>query len=295
MLRLFVFLGSVLLAAISIGTAGLAADLGELRFAIASSTKAGQVRLELDDSDSGGGDRHRASTTSNVPERDLVGLAPDGFLAPGNRPLKFALIRAAGRADCLGAGGNGRGAGRCRFTADPSFMALVTQAGVRTVSSREAVGMLLVGVSRELVAAVRDAHYPNPTASELTGLAALGVTSDYIRDLDRRGYKPDKLGDLTAFKALGVTPEYVDGLVHAGFGRLAPADIVPLKALGVTPRYLAQLRAAGYAPFRSSEVVQMAALGVTPADFALFQASHGRVDVDRLVQAKALGLVGPQR
>lgn len=288
MFRLFVFLGSLLLAFVSISTAGFAADLGELRFALASSGRnMAQVRFSLDEAD--GDNRHRVSTDTTMPARDLIGLAPGDLLGRGSRPLRFALVREAGRADCAGTGGEGRGAGRCRFVPDASFMALLAQAGVRSTGRREAFGMLLLNVRRELVMAVRDAGYRNPTASELTGLAALGVTPAYIRELDRRGYKPDRLGDLTAFKALGVTPEYVDGLVRAGFGRIAPDEIVQLKALGVSPAYLGQLRTAGYAPFRSSEVVQMRALGVTPADYARFRQAYGRVDVDRLIQAKALG------
>jgi hypothetical protein len=234
MFRLFVFLGSLLLTFVSISTAGFAADLDELRFTLAaSSSNTGQVRFSLDESD--GNNRHRITTNTSMPARDLIGLAPGDLLARGNRPLRFALVREAGRADCAGTGGEGRGAGRCRFAPDASFMTLLAQAGVAAPSRREAFGMVLLNVRRELVAAVRDAGYRNPTASELTGLAALGVTPAYIRELDRRGYRPDRLGDLTAFKALGVTPEYVDGLVRAGFGRIPPDEIVQLKALGVTP------------------------------------------------------------
>ncbi|WP_114228570.1 MULTISPECIES: hypothetical protein [Sphingomonas] len=294
MIRLFVFLGSILLAAISITTAGFAADLGELRFTLEARPGAkAQVGFDLDERD--GRDHNRWRTNSTMPIRDLNGLAPGDLLGGGSRPLRFAMVRDAGRADCAGTGGDGRGAGRCTVTPERGFESLLAEAGIPRPDRREAFGMLLVDVRRDLVVAVRDAGYRKPSISDLTGLAALGVTPAYIRDLDRRGYKPDHLSDLTAFKALGVTPEYVDGLVRAGFGRLAANDIVQLKALGVSPDYLAQLRAAGYAPFRSSEVVQMRALGITPADFARFRADYGRVDVDRLVQAKALGFVDRRR
>jgi hypothetical protein len=290
MFRLFVFLGSVLLTFVSISTAGFAADLGELRFTLsASSASSAQVGFDLTEVD--GRHRERVTNNSTMPVRDLIGLVPGELLGRGNRPLRFALVRESGRADCAGAGGEGRASGRCTFTPDGDFQADLAQAGIAPPSRREAFGMMLLNVRRELVAAVRDAGYRNPTVNELTGLAALGITPTYIRELDQRGYRPNRLGDPTAFKALGVTPEYVDGLVRAGFGRIAPDEIVQLKALGVSPAYLAQLRAVGYAPFRSSEVVQMRALGITASDYARFRQAHGRVDVDRLVQAKALGFV----
>ena len=158
-------------------------------------------------------------------------------------------------------------------------MTLLAQAGVAAPSRREAFGMVLLNVRRELVAAVERKGLEDARGNyKIVARIFICPSEDAA----------DRLGDLTAFKALGVTPEYVDGLVRAGFGRIPPDEIVQLKALGVTPAYLAQLRAAGYAPFRSSEVVQMRALGVTPADYARFRHAYGRVDVDRLGDPVAL-------
>lgn len=295
MVRFLLFIGSLLLAFISISSAGFAAEIGELRFALSLSPgNNGQVRFRVDEAD-GGRDRHSVDTSSTMPARDLIGLAPQQLLGPGSRPLRFALVRDAGRLDCGGSGGEGRGSGRCLFSADQRFTAMLRQFGVRTDNRRELLGMMLLNVTRDLVLTVRQAGYVGATGNDLAGLAALGVTPAYIRELDRRGYRPDHLSDLTAFKALGVTPEYVDALVRAGFGRIPPREIVQLKALGVSPDYLAQLRSAGYAPFRSSEVAQMRALGVTPADYARFRRVHGTVEVNKLVEAKALGLVDRDR
>jgi len=288
MFRLCVFLGSLLLAAISISTAGLAADPGELRFTL-ESRDGGNAQVGFDLQENDGRHRNRWNTNSTMPVRDLNGLAPGDLIGGGSRPLRFALVREAGRLDCAGSGGNGRGSGRCRFTADPAFLALLAQAGIRAPDQRNAFGMVILDIRRDLVTAVRDARYRNATAGDLTGLAALGVTPAYIRELDRRGYRPDSLNDLTAFKALGVTPAYVDGLSRAGFGRIAPDAVVQMKALGVTPDYLAQLRGAGYAPLKGDEVVQMKAMGITAADVARFRQRYGRVEVARLVEAKALG------
>lgn len=295
MFRLCVFLGSLLLAAISISTAGFASDLGELRFTL-ESRSGGNVQMGFGLDQRDGRRRERTDTNWTTPMRDLIGLSPGDLLGGGSRPLRFAIAREAGRADCAGTGGNGRGAGRCTFVPNPAYQALLAQAGIPTPDQREYFGLFLLDVRRDLILAVRDAHYRRPDAGELTALAALGVTPAYIRELDRIGYKPDKLNDLTAFKALGVTPAYVGALTRSGFGRLAPDAIVQLKALGVTPDYLGQLRAAGYAPFRADEVVQMKALGITADDYARFRSAHGRVAVDQLVQAKALGQIGhPER
>ncbi len=290
MRRIFIFLASVLLTLVSISTAGFAADLGELRFVLSANRNAPErVQLTLRERQ----DRKNWSsgmTNSEIATRDLVGLAPSQLFAGGNTPLRFALVRDAGRADCVGAGRHGQGAGTCRFSPDPRFLALLRSNGIAHPDRREAFVMLLLGVRRELVEALGAARYPAPTVGELTGLAALQVTPEYIRDLGRRGYRPDRVGDLTSFKALGINPDYIDGMSRAGFGRLPADSIVQLKALGVSPDYVAALSRAGYAPLRAGEVVQMKAMGITPADFANFRRAGPRLSVAKMVQAKALGL-----
>jgi hypothetical protein len=291
MRRTFIFLASILLTFVSISTAGFAADLGELRFELNATRNASdRVRLTLREEQDRKNWRN-GMTNSTIAIRDLVGLAPSQLFAGGNTPLRFALVRDAGRADCVGVGGKGQGAGRCRFSPDPRFMALLRSHGIAQPNQSQAFGMLLLSVRRELVEALGAARYPAPTVGELTGLAALQVTPEYIRDLARRGYRPDRVGDLTSFKALGIDPDYIDGMSRAGFGRLPADTIVQLKALGVSPDYVAALRRAGYAPLRAGEVVQMKAMGITPADFANFRRAGLNLSVTKMVQAKALGLL----
>jgi hypothetical protein len=291
MTRIFIFLSSVMLTLASFSTAGSASDLGELRFALSATANApDRVQLTLRE-EQDRNNRGSGMTNSQFAARDLVGLAPGQLFTRGNTPLRFALVRDAGRADCAGVGGHGQGSGSCRFSPDPQFLALLRSHGIAQPDRREAFGMMLLGVRRDLVEALGAARYPSPTIGELTGLAALRVTPEYIRDLASRGYRPDRLGDLTSFKALGISPDYIDRMSRAGFGRIPASTLVQFKALGVSPDYVAGLRRAGYAPLRANEVVQMKAMGITAADFANFRRAGLNLSVDKMVQAKALGLL----
>ena len=287
MTRPFAILSALLLTTATLNTTSFAANLGEIRFALSTErSPAGRAQLTLTD------DGRRASVNStSVALDDLAGLDTSALSSGRAAPLRFALVRDAGRLDCSGTGQLRHSKGECRFTADRGFSDYLVRHGIDRPTDREAFTLAMVGANRALVAALSAARYPTPGISDLAGLAALGVTPDYIRDLARRGYRPEKVGDLLAFKALDVTPAYVDALRRAGFDRLSAAEIVQFKALDVSPAYAASLRAIGYGDVSANEIVQLKALGVTADYIAGFQRlGNGRIPVSKLIEYKALGV-----
>ena len=66
-------------------------------------------------------DDHRVA---DLPGLDLAQLRGQGG------PVRFAMPRPAGRLDCSGEGGNGRGRGTCGFTADAGFANLLAAQGI---------------------------------------------------------------------------------------------------------------------------------------------------------------------
>ncbi len=227
---------------------------------------------------------------SNFRAAELSGLDSSRFNGRVAAPLHFALVRDAGRMDCAGSGRDGSATGRCRFTANQAFLDFLRSSGVESVFGEDAYTMTAVGVRRDLVAAIRHARYPAPSASELVSLAALGVERNYIDRLAAAGYRPDRIDTLIQYKALGITPEYIAGLKRAGFGQASPSQLIQFKALGIDAAYIDGLRAAGYGSLPPGTLVEFKALGVTAEYLAQLRRRGFAPEPGKIIQMKALGI-----
>src|SRR5205823_14650797 len=142
---------------------------------------------------------------------ELVGLDVASFRASGARPLRFAIVREAGRLDCSGNGGNSLAAGNCSFTADPGFTQLLVSHGIGRPSREQAFGLMAVNARHDVVDAIAAADYPMPSIDNLTALSALGVSGRYVSDLSRARYRPRTIHSMIPFKALTITPDRMLG------------------------------------------------------------------------------------
>jgi hypothetical protein len=284
MFRMLAFVAGLLIAGISLSSAGLAHFTDDLRFTL-ESRDADRVQLHL----RGGDDRRGSNMSKSFAVRDLHGL--DVAALRAGRPLRFALVREAGRVDCAGSGSSGRSGGRCSFTPDPAFADFLASRGMGRPSVEQSFTLAMVNASRGLIEAIHQARYPAPKPDTLAGLAAVGVDARYIADLASRGYKPAKTDDLIAFRALDITPAYIDAMSRAGYGRLAADDIVQFKAIGISPEYVAGMARIGFSSLSPGDIAQLKALNVTPEFVTGFRnAGYANLSAEDLVQLKALGI-----
>lgn len=288
--RCLVFLAALLCASITVSSACVAAPSDWVHFTL-EAERDGQIHASFRDESR---DRTENNWSTGFRPSELIGLDTSGFRASGTRPLRFAIVREAGRLDCAGHGGESYASGNCGFTADPGFMQLLAARGIGAPTREQAFGLMAVNARREVIDAVAAAHYPIPTIDDLMALAALGVDGRYVGDLARLGYRPEKIHTLVEFKALGITPEWIGGFARAGYANIPANDLVQLRALGITPDYISGFDRIGYGRLPVNSLVQLKALDVTP-EYALAanRQSDRRLGVDQLVQMKALGL-GPR-
>src|SRR5688572_13324474 len=113
--RCLAMIFAVLCASLSVASACTAAPSDWLEFRLQSRAQS-EIRATFHDQARGGNDRWSA----NFAPAQLAGLDVAGFRANGTRPLRFALVRDAGRLDCSGQGGNSSASGNCSFLADPA-------------------------------------------------------------------------------------------------------------------------------------------------------------------------------
>lgn len=279
---------AVILATITVSSAVVAAPSDWVHFTL-EAERGGDGRIHASFRDDANGYRHNDWSSGFLPS-ELAGLDAGGFRGPGIRPLRFAIVREAGRLDCAGNGGNGQANGNCAFTADPGFTQLLVSRGIGRPTHEQEFGLMAVNARRETIEAIAAAHYPTPTINDLMGLSALGVNGPYISGLARAGYRPASTHSLIEFKALGITPEWIGAFVRAGYGNLPASELVQLKALNVTPDFIAGFDRIGYRHLPASELVQLKALGITP-EFVRSEVPAGAAlpPVSELVQLKVFG------
>lgn len=285
--RCFAFVCALLLALLSVSSACLASPDSGLRFTLGPSHgQDGRIRADFRSEASG----HENNWSTDFRPAELVGLDNAGFRASGTRPLRFALIREAGRIDCAGQDGGGYASGNCSFTPDPRFMQLLDSRGIRRPTGDQSLSLMALDVRSDLVNQLAAARYPTPTVDELVQLTAVGADGRYISQLANAGYRPSTIDSLVQFRAIGITPEWIAGFARIGYASLPGDDLVQLRALGITPDYIEGFDRIGYRNLPVDSLVQLKALGVTP-DFARAAASRGASlpSVDYLVQMKALG------
>lgn len=250
---------ALLLASITVSSACVAAPSEWVHFTLEPESGGGRIKASF----RGGATRDQTDWSAGFLPSELVGLDPAGFRAPGTRPLRFSVIREAGRLDCGGEGGHSYAAGNCSFTPDPAFIQLLVNRGIGRPSRDQAIGLMALNVRRELVDAIAAARYPTPTVGDLTAMTAVGVSGPYIAGLARAGYRPRTIHSLVEFRALNITPDWIAGFVRIGYGNLPPEQLVQLKALDISPEFVRARVAAGKPLPPVNDLVEMKIFGRT--------------------------------
>jgi hypothetical protein len=284
--RCLAFLAALLLAFLSVSSACTAQSAEWIHFSLEPRGRDGLVQASFA---KGNGGHHNSWSTGFRPS-DLVGLDLAGLRGAGSRPLRFAVIREAGRLDCSGHGGESYAAGYCGFAANPAFIGLLESRGIGRPTDDQAFALMAVNVRRELVDAIAAARYPTPSIDNLMALSALNVTGQYISGMARAGYRPESIDSLIEFKALDITPESIAGFVRIGYCNLPGHELVQLKALDITPEFIAAFDRIGYRHLPVDQLVQLKAMNITPQFVQRVAAADASLPpVDKLVQLKAFG------
>ncbi len=288
MTRLIALFAALLVSTLAVSSACIASTDDTYGFTLRPARVVDQVQVGI----AATGNR-TTRWSDTMPVGALAGLDQTRFRASGNAPLRFAIVREAGRLDCAGKGGAGWATGHCRFTADAGFTAFLQSRGIGRPNAREGFSLMAVDARRDLVTALTDARFPKPTIDNLVPLAALDVDRRYIASLAAIGYRPSSLDTLVQYKALGISSDFIQSFRQLGYDRLGADDIIQLKALEIDGNFIAGFRRVGYDRLAVNDLVQLRALGVTP-HYVMMLRNRGYRDlpVSKLVQMKALGL-GP--
>jgi hypothetical protein len=284
--RTFAILAAIALTTISVTSACFARVSDGISFELRPARAAGRVQLDLRSGDKARND----GMSSSFAVSELAGLNPAHLRAATRTPIRFALIREAGRVDCAGQALRGRAQGACRFTENRSFSELLRARGMQRPTPYQAYTLTLIGATRGLVDALHAHRYPMPRIGDYIAMTAVGVTPRYIRELAVAGYRPDDSKRLIEFAAMDISPQYLAGLARAGYANLPQHRVVELAALDIDPEYIRSFERLGYRNLPVDTLVQFKALDVTPEFVRQLQAQGIKSpSADQLVKLRAIG------
>jgi hypothetical protein len=293
-------------AACMVGSVPAAAQQPQsISWSIASDRTANNLQLTID---SRWGASNHSTWSNDRSLGELQGLTA-AQLAGGSQPVRFALVKEAGRLDCSGTAGGGRGSGVCSFTPDSGFTTFLETRGIGRPSPHQSYSLTMSGVGRDLVDALDKNGFARPNIDQLTAMGIHGATASYVRELGGLGYRLSA-DDVVAFKIHGVEPDYIRQMATIGpaLRQIQPSDLVALRIHGVKPEFVRQMAAIGpeFRNVTADDLVSMAIHGVRPelaqtfvqleggklrSDDVVSMAIHG-VSADYIRQLAALGYRG---
>lgn len=224
---------------------------------------------------------------------DLQGLSRAQVLGPV-QPVRFALVKEAGRLDCSGTAGGGHGAGACTFTPDVGFATFLDARRIGRPDEHQAYSLTMSGVGRDLVDALDKNGFLRPTIDQLVAMGIHGATASYVQALGGLGYRLSA-DDLIAFKIHGVEPDYIRQMAAIGpaLQHISPSDVVALRIHGVKPEFVGEMAAIGpsFRNLTADDLVSMSIHGVRPElARAYVQLEGGRLSAEDVVSMAIHGV-----
>lgn len=220
---------------------------------------------------------------------ELPGLTRDQ-LAGDSTPVRFQLVREAGRFDCEGFVRRGRGAGECSFVADPAFAAALARHDIAAPTREQSYGLALARTGIAMVEELRRQGYRTPDVDDLVAAGIHRVDADYIGGMARAGYRVGTVDGLVQMRIHRVTPDYIAALQAAGY-RPSAEMAVQLRIHGATPEYIRALGAAGASGFDTDDLVALRIHGVRPEFVAELRAlGYERLSAENLTSMRIHGV-----
>ena len=230
--RLITLIAASACAALAVSSTCFAAEWSALPFQVAKTKDAGRVQFSIEHRQ--GGQRSQ-SWSHTMRLADLQGLGAAQLEARAASPVRFALVRPAGRLDCSGSARSSSGKGTCAFAANEAFGAMMAKRGIGRPDRDQGLKLALADFRPDVLDALVAAGYPRPTLDESVALGIFRIDPAYVRGLSSAGYRLGSIADLVAFKIHRVTPDYIASFARIGHRGLPADKLVAMRIFEVTP------------------------------------------------------------
>jgi hypothetical protein len=237
-----------------------------------------KIQLNLQCNDEKG---HRNNTGQSYDLAEL-GLTREQVLAGG--PVKFSLVREAGRIDLEGSFQNGKGSGTFSFTSNPAFVSAMKARGfdfeqdfgpVPQRTSEKLFAATTLNVTTALADDLASAGFTKLSVEDLFKAAIFKVDSNFAREMKASGFPNMGMEELVKARIFKIDAEFVTQVTQMGFDKEPFESLVKMRIFKVTPEFVTEVRNEGLANISVEDLVKL----------KIF-----KIDRDFIRQAKADGV-----
>jgi len=225
---------------------------------------------------------------------DLEGLSREQVLNGG--PVKFSLVREAGRIDCEGSFQNGKGSGTFRFTGNQRFVSAMKSRGfdfeedARTSHRRDPEDRLFAATTLNVTTALADdlssAGFGKLGVDDLFKAAIFKIDSRFMREMKATGFPDLGMEDLVKARIFKIDAQFVTQVTQMGFDKEPFESLVKMRIFKVTPEFIAEVRNEGLTITSVEDIVKLKIFKIDSEFIRQARAEGVPLEVERLVQRK---------
>jgi len=225
---------------------------------------------------------------------ELQGLSRDQ--ASGSGPVKFSLVREAGRIDCEGSFQNGKGSGTFTFTPSATFVSAMKSRGfdfeqdARRNGGSDLEERLFAATTLNVTTALADdlnsANFGKLQVEDLFKAAIFKIDSSFMREMKASGFENMGMEELVKARIFKVDAEFARQVSQMGFEKEPFESLVKMRIFKVTPEFIAEVRNEGITNLTIEDAVKMRIFKIDSEFIREAKADGVPLNVEQLVQRK---------
>jgi hypothetical protein len=230
---------------------------------------------------------------------ELQGLTREQALNGG--PVRFSLVREAGRIDLEGTFQNGKGAGTFTFTPNAAFISAMKSRGFdfeahnkRRNNDADDDGdntedRLFAATTLNVTTALADDLTPafgKLDVGDLFKAAIFKVDSQFAREMKASGFENLGMEELVKARIFKIDAAFVRQVSDMGFQKEPFESLVKMQIFKVTPEFIAEVRGEGLTNLQVEELVKLRIFKIDGQFIRDAKADGVPLEVERLVQRR---------
>lgn len=225
---------------------------------------------------------------------ELQGLTREQ--AQGTGPVRFALVREAGRVDLEGSFQDGKGSGTFTFTPDRGFVSAMKGRGFdfeKTASWNEKgepedriFAAAMLNVTTALADDLLSADFGKLDVDDLFKAAIFKVDSKFMREMKASGFPGLRMEELVKARIFKIDADFVRQAAQMGLDKEPFESLVKMRIFKVTPEYVTEMRAEGLNGLAVEDLVKLRIFNIDVDFIRKARAEGVPLEVEALVQER---------
>lgn len=228
---------------------------------------------------------------------ELQGLSREQALSGG--PVRFSLVREAGRIDLEGTFQNGKGSGTFTFTSNPAFISAMKSRGFdfeahnkrrhNDDGNNDVEDSLFAATTLNVTTALADdltAAFGKLDVGDLFKAAIFKVDSQFAREMKASGFENLGMEELVKARIFKIDAAFVKQVSDMGFQKEPFESLVKMQIFKVTPEFIAEVRGEGFTNIQVEDIVKFRIFKIDGQFIREAKADGVPLEVERLVQRR---------